>query len=516
MPRKRISMDKVREIIRLKEQSKLGTRAIGRALNISRTVVGEYINKFELTGYSYDDIKAMDDDTLFEIIENGKKPTSERYRQLSEHFEYFAKELKRIGVTLQLLWQEYREKYPNGYGYSQFCYHYQVWRGSSELTMHIEQKVGDKMFVDFTGKHLQLVDRETGEFKDVEFFLAVLAASQYTYAEATASQKKPEWIKANVNAFHYFGGVPNAVVPDNLKPAVQNPNKYEPDINPEYAHFAQHYQTVILPARPGAARDKALVEGAVKIAYAWIFAALRNRIFYSLDELNQAIREELEKYNAKPMQKLKMSRKQLFDEIEKPALKPLPAEKYLSRKFKSLKVQFNYHIFLKDDNHYYSVPYRYSGKQVTVIYGDSVVEIFYKNSRIAFHKRVLTANGYSTIDDHMPSQHQFYAGWNPERFINWAKNIGPYVEVVVRKILENCHHPEQGYKVCLGILNLPQKFGPDRLNKACKRAIDFDHYGYKAIKKILDNNLENCQIDCFEQLPTHDNIRGKNYYSEED
>jgi transposase len=505
-------MNKVREIIRLNEQCNLGQRAIARALNISRPVVKAYINKIQSSGLDCSMIKNIDDDTLLQIVEGTRMSNSDRYQVLRMKFDYFLKELKRTGVTLERLWQEYQDEHPDGYSYSQLCYHFQVWRSTSELTMHMDHKVGDKVFVDFSGKHLQIVDKKSSEITDVEIFVAVLGASQYTYVEAVATQQKHDWIKVNQNTFHYFGGVPQAIVPDCLKSAVQKANKYEPDINPEYFDFASHYQTTILPARPNAAKDKALVEGAVRIVYVRIFAALRNRIFYSLEELNQAIWHELEKHNNTPMQRPKISRKELFDDMEKAALKPLPAEKYVIRNFKSLKVQFNYHIYLNDDKHYYCVPYRYRGKQIRLVYTDSIVEIFYKNRRIAFHKRSRIVNGYTTVKEHMPPHHRAVSEWNPQRLIKWAGKIGEYVELVVSHILANRPHPEQAYKVCLGILSLSKKYDKQRLNKACQRAIYFDHYSYKGIKNILENRLEDYQIECFPPMPTHSNIRGNKYY----
>jgi transposase len=337
-------MNKVREIIRLFEQCNLSQRSIARALYISRPVVNEYIRKIHASGLDYQTAKELDDDTLLEIIEGSGKVHSERYQVLRHKFEYFVKELKRTGVTLERLWQEYIDEHPDGYGYSQFCYHFQVWRNASELTMHMDHKAGDKGFVDFAGKHLHIVNRNTGELDPVEVFVSILGASQYTYAEAVATQQKHDWINANQNAFHYFSGVPRALVPDCLKTAVSKANHYEPDINPEYEDFSRHFGTVILPARPVHPKDKALVENAVKLVYSRIYAALRNRIFYSLKELNLAISEELEKHNSTPMQRLKISRKQLFYETEKPALLPLPAEKYEFKSFKTLKAQFNYHV----------------------------------------------------------------------------------------------------------------------------------------------------------------------------
>jgi transposase len=513
MPMRRISMNKVREIIRLFEQCNLSQRSIARALYISRPVVNEYIRKIHASGLDYQTAKELDDDTLLEIIEGSGKVHSERYQVLRHKFEYFVKELKRTGVTLERLWQEYIDEHPDGYGYSQFCYHFQVWRNASELTMHMDHKAGDKGFVDFAGKHLHIVNRNTGELDPVEVFVSILGASQYTYAEAVATQQKHDWINANQNAFHYFSGVPRALVPDCLKTAVSKANHYEPDINPEYEDFSRHFGTVILPARPVHPKDKALVENAVKLVYSRIYAALRNRIFYSLKELNLAISEELEKHNNTPMQRLKISRKQLFYETEKPALLPLPAEKYEFKSFKTLKAQFNYHVYLSDDRHYYSVPYRYRGSQVKLAYTQSVVEIFCKNRRIAFHKRDKRPGGYTTSADHMPSQHRFVSDWSPERFINWARNTGEHVEHVVTHIMESREHPEQAYKVCMGILSLARKYDRQRLDKACKRAVSFDLYTYKGIKNILEKKLEDYQLESFEPMPSHPNIRGNEYYS---
>ena len=514
MPMRRISMNKVREIIRLYEECNLSQRSIARVLSISRPIVHEYIQKIRSSGLDYTATQKLEDDALLEIIEGSGKAQSERYQVIRQKFEYFVKELKRTGVTLERLWQEYRDEHPDGFGYSQFCYHFQVWRNASELTMHIDHKVGDKSFVDFAGKRLEIVNRNTGEITDAEVFVSILGASQYTYVEAVATQQKHDWISANQNAFHYFGGVPRAVVPDCLKAAVSKANPYEPDINPEYEDFSRHFQTVILPARPVHPKDKGLVENAVKIVYTRIYAALRNRIFYSLQELNLAIAEGLERHNSKPMQRLNVSRKQLFFETEKSALMPLPVEKYEFKNFKTLKAQFNYHVYLSDDKHYYSVPYRYRGSQVKLVYTHSVVEIFCKNKRIAFHKRDLRPGGYTTHPDHMPSHHKFVSGWNPQRFIHWARNTGEHVEVVVSHVLESRKHPEQAYRVCMGILSLARQYDRQRLDKACKRAISFELYTYKGIKNILEKKLEDYQLDSFEPLPSHPNIRGNEYYSQ--
>jgi len=509
-------MKKIREVIRMNEKIGLSRRQISRALNISRPVVSDYIEKFEKADLKYADIENISDDKILDFLDSDKKSRNINYNELKSKFEYYAKELKRVGVTKYKLWEEYIADYSNGYSYPHFCYHFRTWLKNSKVTMHINHKAGDKMFVDFTGKKLKIADRATGTIAEVEVFIALLGASQLTYVEATMTQKKEDWIKANENAFIYFGGVTQAITPDCLKSGVTKGDKYEPEINPEYLDFARHYNTVILPARPYKPKDKALVEGAVKIVYAWIFASLRDRIFYSLKELNKAIREELERYNCKPMQKLKLSRKELFDDIEKSEMKLLPKDQYEFKKFSRVKAQFNYHIYLGEDKHYYSVPYRYAGKYMDIIYTANAVEIFHNHIRIAFYKRDYRPHKYTTQKDHMPSHHKWVAEWSPERFIKWATNIGSSTKAMIETILETRAHPEQGYKVCMGILSLAKKYGNERVNKACKRALYFEHYSYKGVKNILENGLENFEDDkdLFSQpLPKHENIRGNYYYN---
>ncbi|GFP19701.1 hypothetical protein HKBW3S03_01206 [Candidatus Hakubella thermalkaliphila] len=412
MAKKRVTMNKVREIIRLHEEMGLSYRKIARALRISHPIVSQDIAEVKAAGLGYADIKTLSDTKLLELLEKRRNET-ERYKKLSERFPYLAQELKKTGVNRLLLWEEYRKECSNGYSYSQFCYHLQVWLNAADVTMHLNHKAGDKAFVDFAGKKLSLVDLKTGEVRPVETFVAILGASQLTYVEAVESQKKENWIKANENALWYFGGVPAALVPDCLKSGVTKGDKYEPDINPEYSDFAQHYHTVILPARPHSAKDKALVENAVNLVYIRIYAPLRDRIFYSLEDLNQAIWELLEGHNKMNFQRLGKSRRQLFEEIEKPALKPLPLERYELRTFLNLKVQFNYHIELREDRHYYSVPWEYKGKRVQVLYTDRVVEIYHDHLRIAFHKRDRTPHKYTTLREHMPPHHRFYDEWSP-------------------------------------------------------------------------------------------------------
>ena len=507
-------MDKIREILRLHKELNLSCRKISAALNVSKTAVSQYISEFRACGIDYPSICNLTDSKLSEIL-SAKKKKCQKYEVLESYFCYFAKELKRKGVTLKTLWEEYIKDNPGGYSYPRTTWHYRVWKQASQATMHIEHKAGDKTFVDFAGEKLQIVDRKTGEIKEVEAFVAILGASQLTYVEATETQKKEDWIRANENAFLKFGGVTACIVPDNLKSAVTNPNKYEPDINPEHEDFARHYGTAVLPASQGKSKDKALVEGAIRIVYQRIFAPLRNSIFYSMDELNEEIQDLTDKHNRIPFQKLNVSRYDLFLQIEKDELKLLPAKRYEFKKFAYLKVAFNYHIELAEDAHYYSVPHRYIRKKVKVIYTEKSVEIYHNNIRIAFHGRDRRRGGYTTTGEHIPSSHQFYAEWSPERIIGWAAKIGEEVKEITVKLLSSRDHPEQAYKACLGIINLAKKYGNIRVNKACARALSYKLYKYKAVKNILEKGLDNVEEEPEDSalLPLHSNIRGANYYN---
>lgn len=514
---KRIKMNKIREIIRMHEELHLSGKKISKALGVSRPVVSDYISGMKISGLVYADIANMPDDELFNTIRKKGKKENQKYYLLESEFEHITKELKRTGVTLGLLHEEYSARTKNPYSYSQFCYHYQKWIAQSEVSMHIEHKAGDKMFIDFTGLKMQITNCITGELTDVEIFVAVLGASSLYFVEALMSQKKEELIKATENAFHYFGGVTEAVVPDCLKSAVTKTHRYEPDINRAYIDFARHYGTFIFPARPGKPKDKALVENAVKNIYTHIFAKLRDRVFFSIEDLNTAILEMLEIFNNRPMQRTKISRRELFNQTEKNCLKALPNEKYEIKTFQSVKVQFNYHVYLKEDMHYYSVPYRFAYRPIELFYTGSAVEIYENNVRIAFHKRNRRANDYTSLEEHMPEHHKWIAKWNPERFKKWAKNIGPEVHALIEQVLNRRQYVEQTYKTCLGILNLPNNYPKERFIKACSKAVEYGCYTCKKVENILKNNMENTadEANLFETLSGHENIRGSEYYYQE-
>ncbi len=521
---KRTIMKKIREIIRLAVKTDLSLRKIARATQTSRPVVGTYVKSFNNSGLTYEETQKLGDDNLLEILQDKTNTRSDRYAQLSSKFEYYVQELKKPHVTVQKLWEEYIAENPSGFMRSQFFHYFKTWRNSCKLTMHIEHKAGERMFVDFTGKKLHITDKTTGKKKAVETFVAILPASHYTFVYVTENQKTCNWIKDSEQALCHFGGTTKIIVPDSYKSAVSKACRYEPDINPEYGRFAEHYHTTIIPARPLHPDDKALVENAIRIVYHWIYASLRNEVFYSIPELNSAILRELEKYNTKKMQIPGISRQELFHKTEKNALGDLPLCLHEAKSSSKATIQSNYHVLLSEDKHYYSVPYpfysksREQGKKIKaeILYTHETVEIYFKNERIAVHKRDKTRNGYTTNPLHMPESHRAYLEkWNPEKIISLAVLKGPDVALIVRKIMNNHRHPEQAYNTCRGIIFLSKTYGNERLNKACKKALYFKNCTYKAVREILVHNREDFEEepDLFNTLPEHSNIRGAEYYS---
>lgn len=516
MANKRIDMRKVRELLRLHFTQGQSARQGAKIVGIGKTSASEYISGFKNSGLDYSCVEKLSDTDLLQAINAKKESENTRYKALSGQFTYFEKELKRTGVTLQLLWQEYQSTHAESYAYSQFCHHFYKWRKDQKVSMPMEHKAGDKLFVDYTGKKLFYTDVETGELVECEVFVAVLGASGQSYIEAVPSQTKVDWITVNQNALRYYGGVPAAIVPDCLKSAVIKADKYEPKLNETYNDFANHYNTVILPARALHPKDKSLAENFVRNAYTQIYAPLRNETFYSLEELNVALKEKLRAYNNKNFQGKDHSRQNLFDQIEKQHLKPLPAGHYELRQFNILKVHYNYHIYLSDHKHYYSVPFRYVGKKVKVAYNNRSVEVFFNNIRIANHKKGRYAYKHTTVPEHMPQNHRFVSEWSPERFAKWAGNISPETKELITKILDSRKHPEQAYKSCMGILQLEKKHGREELAKACKKALAVNCLQYKFIKNTLVNktfNLDNEEQLTQINIPFHENIRGKEYYN---
>lgn len=516
MANKRIEMRKIRELLRLKFEQNISARKAATIVGIGKTAASQYVSGFKSSGLSYTNVATMPDSDLLNAINAKKESENPRFKELSKQFPYFEKELKRTGVTLQLLWREYMESQSGCYGYSQFCHHYYHWRKETKVSMRMEHKAGDKMFVDFTGKKLSIVDAKTGEIQELEVFVAVLGSSQLSYIEAVPSQKKADWIGVNQNALHFYKGVPNAIVPDCLKSAVIKANKYEPQINETYNDFAQHYQTVILPARALHPQDKSLAENFVRNAYTHIYAPLRNQTFFTIEELNTALWEQLDLYNRKKFQARDFSRQQLFDQVEKQQLKPLPSDSYELKTFNECKVQYNHHVYLKEDKHYYSVPFQLTGKKVLITYTSRNVEVFFKNSRIALHHRNRSIYGYTTKTEHRPQSHQFVSEWSPQRFIKWGRSISTEVEELITQLLESRQHPEQAYKSCMGLLSLSKKYDKEDYIKACKNALQLNLINYKFVKNTLETkafNLTNEPGSEQGKLPNHQNIRGKEIYN---
>jgi transposase len=514
MANKIISMSKIRQILRMYTQGESKLKISERS-GISRNTLKKYLKRFTRLGLTLNEVEAMSDEHLDQMFgEQLLKEPGERYNTLKAMFPYIEKELRKRGVTRLRLWSEYIAKHPDGYGKSQFHEHYNKWLKHSKPSMHIDHKVGDKMYVDFAGGKLPFIDPETGEVIEAEVFVSILGASQLTYVEATASQKQEDFIQCCENALYYYGGVPQAIVPDNLKPAVIKSSKYEPTLNETYEHFAYHYSTAILPTRAYKPKDKSLVEGAVKIAYRRIYAELYGKEFYSLEELNRAIWDALEKHNNTLLTGRHYSRRQSFEETEKSVLQTLPSLRFEFKHRQFCTVSGNGHVCLREDKHYYSVPYQYIGKKVKMLYNRSYIEVFFKYGLIARHERIKKMYGYTTIKEHMASTHQYIADWSPERFISLAADVCAPVEEFVKQVLENKPHPEQAYKSCMGILSFERKVGKKRLIAACSRALGYGIYSYAIIRSILERNLDLLSEpeEPKQCLPEHSNIRGEVYY----
>lgn len=515
MAGKTIIMSKLKQVVRLRSNG-VALQAIAKAVALSRNTVKKYLRLIEVKGLDSAELLLMDDEALEALLLDPGSSEQQRLETLVAMFPYFEKELKRVGVTRWVLWGEYRQQHPGGYSYSQVCDHFKTWKVSRSGTMHFEHEPGDKLFIDFTGKKLPIVDPQTGEVTDCEVFVAVLGYSQLTYVEAIASQKKEDFIMATEHALHFFGGVPRVIVPDNLKSAVTKASKYEAELNQSFWDFANHYGTSVLPARGYKPRDKALVERAVSIAYSRIFAPLRNETFHTLVALNQAIKDKLLLHNQHAFQKDPQSRLQRFELEEKHLLAPLAEQRYEIKQFKMATVMINGHVQIFEDRHSYSVPYRFIGMKVKIIYSNSTVSIYHEHERIAYHKRSIKKHGYTTIKDHLSSEHKFVAQWCPDKFTSWAQSIDSSVKDYIVLVLDTTNYPEQAYRSCVGILSLEKKVGKERLINAVKRATFFGVFSYTIIKKILDTKLD--QVNLEEELPpstplpSHGNVRGASNY----
>ena len=512
MAAKRLSMRKIKEVLRLKWEHGLSNRKIARSCSISRSTVAEYLRRAQEAGLSWPLPATLDEAELEKqlfppplVLPPGSRPLPD--------WLYIHRELRRKGVTLFLLWQEYKEDHPKGYQYSWFCEQYRTWAEKLDIVMRQEHRAGEKLFVDYAGQTVPVVDRTTGEIREAQIFIAVLGASNYTYAEATWSQSLSDWISSHVRAFHYLAGVPELVVPDNLKSGVSKVCFYEPDLNPTYQDMVKHYGCAVIPTRVRKPRDKAKVEVGVQVVESWILARVRNLTFFSLAELNSAIRELLIKLNDRPFKKLPGSRRSLFETLDKPALKPLPVQSYVYAEWKKARVHIDYHIEV--DGHYYSVPYQLIKHQIDVRITTNTIEAIYKGRRVASHRRSYRKGGFITVQEHMPKGHKKYAEWTPDRLIRWAAKTGSATGKLVETILASRPHPQQGFRSCLGIMRLGKQYGQNRLEAACTRALSIGSLNFRSVQTILKTGLDKRPLPtAHPETPAieHENIRGPNYY----
>lgn len=504
-------MRKIRELLRLKYELEKSNRNIATSLSISKTSVGECLKRATAANLSWPLPEGLSDEELEQkLYRQPGKISPETRGELN--WVKVHEELKRKHVTLALLWNEYKEVHSEGISYSQFCYLYQQWSSKLEVWMRQDHKAGEKMFVDYAGDTIA-INIGNGLSHAAQVFIAILGASNYTYAEATMTQSLSDWIGSHCRAFSFFSGVPELVVPDNLKAGVSQAHRYEPDVNPTYCDLANYYGFAIMPTRVRAPKDKGKVEKAVQHVEQQILARLRNQIFFSLDELNEAISVLLTRINSQPFQKIPGSRFSQFEKLDKPALKPLPVVSYEFAEWKKAKLGPDYHIEM--ERHYYSAPYTFIKKVLDVRYTSTTVEIFYRSQRIASHVRKYSY-GHSTIVEHMPKNHQKYAEWTPERIISWAKKTGTITAEFIEKIIASKAHPQLAFRSCLGILRLGKTYGDQRLELACKRALTIGAYSYKSIDSILKNNLDQKPLTNSQPLTTtkqtHENVRGGDYF----
>lgn len=509
-----IEIGMLKQLLRLHGQGE-GIKTIARILGISKNTVKRYLNQVQEQGLDITVLLSQDSESVEKRLLRTDNQEGEKLKELQALFPDMTERLKDVGVTLHYLWLRYKTTHPEGYGYSQFCHYYQKYRESSKAVMHFEHEAGDKLFLDYAGEKIAYVEPGTGEIIECEFFVSVLGHSQYTYAEASVSQKKEDFIESVQNALHYFGGVPQVLVPDNLKSAVDKSCKYAPGMNDDFLDMANHYGCAVMPARSRKPRDKSLVENHVKTLYTRVYAELSEQTFFSLNDLNDAIWSCLEKHNAMLFRGRDYSRKQVFDETESKALKSLPESRYEIKKYTMVTVMKNSHVQLKEDNHYYSVPYRYIGEKIKLSYTNKEVSVYLRGERIAFHLRDRKLYKYTTVKEHLPSHHQFVADWNPDKFINWAAGIDPVVKTYIEKILSQSAYPEILYRSCVGILSMNKKVGKERLVKACKMGIELHVYNYGFIDKILKSGTDKLLEEEAKEknkLPEHKNIRGEEYY----
>jgi len=503
-------MRKTREILRLKWAEGRTHRETARSLGVGLGTVGNLMVRARQKGLTWEGVCTLSDEALEGILYRAPAVTISKHRPDPA---WIAQELRRPGVTLELLHLEYLEQHPDGVRYTAFCDHYRRWKKQQRLSMRQVHKGGDKLFVDYSGKKPSVVDPATGEVTEVELFVAVLGASNFTYAEATRSQASADWISSHVRALAYFEGVPKALVPDQLKSAIGRADRYEAVPQRTYEELSQHYGTVILPARPRKPKDKAKVEVGVQVVQRWILARLRNHTFFSLAALNRRIRELLDELNDRPMKGYgEKTRRAMFESYDRPYLKPLPQHRFEYAEWSRVKVNIDYHVEVK--GHFYSVPFQLRGLHLEARATSTTVEVFQRGQRVAVHARYHRKGFHSTQSGHMPKAHREHLEWSPTRIIRWGASVGPHTERLVTQILESRPHPEMGYRSCLGILRLAKRYGRERLERASEKSVNAGGRSYRHVHAILKNGLDRvAEIPKQPELPiVHRNVRGPEYY----
>lgn len=505
-------MRKIKEILRLHSLG-LSQRQIAVSCAVGQATVSEYLKAAEVAGLKWPEVAEWGEDRLTETLAPSREKPTPRNQPPEPDYPGIHHELQtNKHVTLQLLWEEYRESHPDGYRYSRFCDLYRGWLRRQEVVLRQEHRAGEKLFVDFAGDTIPIY-LAADQAREAAIFVAVLGASNYTYSEATATQGLADWIGAHLRTFEFLGGVPEIIVPDNLKSGITKACRYEPSVNRTYEEMAAHYGVAVVPARQAKPRDKAKVEAGVLLVERWILAALRKRKFFSLGELNQAIQELLVGLNNRPFRKRDGSRRSLFESLDQPVLRPLPAERYEYGDWETHRVNIDYHV--ECDNHWYSVPYQLTQKEVEVRATATIVEIFHRGVRIASHARSHVPHAATTVNDHRPKAHQRHLEWTPSRLVDWAKKIGPATADLFDRIMASKRHPEQGYRSCLGILRLSKQYTSLRVEAAARRAIALDACSYQSVKSILQCHLDSQTIEsAAEPKPPlqHPNIRGSEYF----
>ena len=515
MPAPRKTMRKIKDVLRLKHEAGLSHDRIARTCGVAKGTVAKYVDRAQAAGLSWPLPADLDDAAL----EARLFPRAPALVAIHAPLDcgYLHQEMKRPGVTLTLLWEEYAHAHPGqAYGYSQFCLIYKTFRQSLKRSMRQIYRAGDKIFIDYSGDKAAIINPRSGEIRFAEIFVAVLGASAYAYAEATWTQQLPDWIASHVRLFGHLTSVPALLIPDNLKSGIQLACRYDPEANSTYADMARHYKTAILPARPAAPRDKAHAEAGVLLVQRWILARLRNQPFFSLEELNRAIRALVTDLNNRPFKKLPGSRRSAFETIDRPAMIPLPATPYEFATWKVVTVSIDYHVEV--DGHYYSVPHALVRQKIDARLTATTVEFFFKGKRVAAHARALARGKFTTLAEHMPEAHRRHREWTPGRLLNWARRIGPQTQAIVQWQFDHRPHPEQGYRACLGLLNLGKRYGDARLEAACQRALVIGSPMLKSVKSILEARLDQQPLpghapeEAATRTRDHDNVRGAAYF----